>query len=219
MKKNISLLLLLILLVSCSKKTPPVTPKPPENKTATGAQVQQNATGVVNPKTATGAKTTVDTSKVDQVIAKVWDNVEVNYTGKLADGTVFDSSYPRNKTLPFTIGAGQMIPGFDKAVVGMKVWEKKTVTLPPSEAYGDYDPKNVVDVKRSQFKELEAKGFKLIKGHEVPTQFWPLMIKNVSWDVVTVDVNHKLAWKTLTFEIEMMKISPPLDQVPLPIGR
>ena len=71
MKKNISLLLLLILLVSCSKKTPPVTPKPLENKTITGAQVQQNVTGAVNPKTATGTKTTVDTSKVDQVIAKV----------------------------------------------------------------------------------------------------------------------------------------------------
>ena len=74
-------------------------------------------------------------------IIKEGDKVKVNYTGRLTDGNIFDSSVGK-KPLEFTVGAHQMISGFDKAVVGMKVGETKTVTLAPEEAYGEADPKN-----------------------------------------------------------------------------
>ncbi|MDR1412655.1 MAG: FKBP-type peptidyl-prolyl cis-trans isomerase [Actinomycetes bacterium] len=77
--------------------------------------------------------------------AKDGDTVKVDYTGKLEDGTVFDSSETEGRTpLEFTVGAGEMIPGFDKGVVGMKVGEKKTLTLPPEEAYGEAGIEGVI---------------------------------------------------------------------------
>src|SRR4030066_1870095 len=80
--------------------------------------------------------------------AKNGDTVQVHYTGKLADGTVFDSSVERGP-LEFTLGAGQVIPGFDKAVLGMKVGEKKTVTIPSDEAYGPYRNDLTLEIPRA----------------------------------------------------------------------
>lgn len=209
MKKALYIsLLTTLLLVSCSKKAP-VPPVSTGSTTATWT-VEATSTGRTTETWATTTATwTTSTWTTDAIIggAKSADNVEVHYTGKLKDGSIFDSSYKRNKPLPFTIWAGQMIPGFDKAVVGMKVGDKKTVTLEPEDAYGNYDPKAIIEVKRSQFAELEKKGFKIQAGAEVPTQFWPLLIKEVKWEAVTIDVNHKLAWKTLIFDIEMVKIN------------
>jgi FKBP-type peptidyl-prolyl cis-trans isomerase 2 len=223
MKKILTWVLLLLLLTSCGKKAAPITPITSTSSGTTATwTVQQTPTSswAVNNTAQTPAVTASDTtaSTSAAVVVKSGDNIEVNYTGKLEDGSVFDSSYPRKKTLPFTVGAGQMIPWFDKAVIGMKEWEKKTVTLKPAEAYGDYDPKAVIEVKRSQFKELEAKGFKIQPWVEVPTQFGPLLIKKVDGEKVMVDVNHKLAGKTLIFDIEMMKIGGPAPTPETPVA-
>lgn len=102
--------------------------------------------------------------------------VEVNYKGTLDDGSQFDSSYDRGETLPFTAGAGQMIPGFDKAVMGMKVGDKKTVTLEPADAYGEYDETAIQVVPKENLKEFVKAGFKLEVGEELPTQFGNLKI-------------------------------------------
>lgn len=102
--------------------------------------------------------------------------VEVNYKGTLEDGTQFDSSYDRKETLPFTVGAGQMIPGFDKAVLGMKVGDKKTVTLEPIDAYGEYDETAIQVVPKDNLKEFKKAGFNLEVGEELPTQFGNLKI-------------------------------------------
>src|SRR5690606_39249588 len=77
------------------------------------------------------------------------DTVKVHYTGTLGDGTVFDSSSGRDP-LDFTVGSGQVIPGFDTAVTGMSVGESKTFTIPCAEAYGEHDPRMVQDVPRSE---------------------------------------------------------------------
>lgn len=87
------------------------------------------------------ADSQTDNSVTSGEVAKVGDFISMNYTGRLENGTVFDSNIdPKfghaGQPLEFTLGAGQMIPGFDKGVLGMKVGEKKTLTLPPEEAYG-----------------------------------------------------------------------------------
>jgi len=134
------------------------------------------------------------------------DTVQVNYTGKLADGTVFDSSVERGP-LEFTLGAGQLIPGFEKAVLGMKVGEKKTVTIPANEAYGPHRDEQVVEIPREEFpSDLTPQvGQQLVVTQQDGRQII-VVITEVSDETVTIDANHPLAGKDLTFEIELVKI-------------
>lgn len=135
---------------------------------------------------------------------KEGDNISVHYNGTLKDGTKFDSSYDRGQTLDFTAGAGQMIKGFDSAVIGMKVGDKKTVELSPSEAYGEKNPEAIITVTPEQFPDFN----KL----EVGT---PLQAGNGAMGTVIekndtnaiVDFNHRLSGEILTFEIELVSIN------------
>ena len=139
--------------------------------------------------------------------AKGGDTVKVNYTGKLDDGSVFDSSQGR-EPLQFVLGAGQMIAGFDQGVVGMKVGEKKTIILTPEQAYGLPSDERIMRVGKGQFPaDLELTVGMQLQG---PTGF-PVTVKEIGADSVTIDTNHPLAGKTLTFEVEMMEITPPAD--------
>ena len=139
---------------------------------------------------------------------KEGDKVQVNYTGRLADGTVFDSSTGRSP-LEFTVGSGQVIEGFDKAVVGMKVGEKKTVTIPAAEAYGLHIDSQVIEVPRDRIKvdgELTVGQMLTSVGPDGQQyQFTVLAISDNG--TVTLDANHPLAGKDLTFEIELLKIN------------
>ena len=138
--------------------------------------------------------------------AKNGDTVQVNYTLKLADGTVIESSAGR-EPLEFTLGAGQMIPGFEKAVFGMKVGEKKTVTIPVDEAYGPHRDDLVGELPREKLPSglTPEVGQQLVMtrpdGEKVI-----VTITSVSDNTVMVDANHPLAGKDLTFEIELVKI-------------
>jgi peptidylprolyl isomerase len=140
-------------------------------------------------------------------VAKSGDTVQVNYTGRLANGTVFDSTVGR-KPFEFTLDGGQAIPGFDKAVIGMKVGEKKTVTIPMDEAYGPHDDSLVVDVPRSNFRsDTEPKVGQLVPITAPDGQVVALMITAISDNgTVTLDANHPLAGKDLTFDIELVSI-------------
>jgi len=102
--------------------------------------------------------------------------VEVNYTWTLDDGTKFDSSYDRWETLPFTAWAGQMIAWFDKAVMWMKVWDKKTVKIEAKDAYGEYDPTKVQVVPKASLESFINAWYKLEKWEKIPTQMWELLI-------------------------------------------
>ena len=146
----------------------------------------------------------------EELTAQDGDLVAVHYTGTLSDGTQFDSSYDRGEPLEFTAGAGGMITGFDNAVKGMKVGDKKTVTLPPEEAYGEWDESKVITFDRSEFEEPLAYSV----GDQLPLQtssgaVVTFPIVEITDDYVAVDTNHQLAGKTLTFEIEMVKIERP----------
>ena len=133
-------------------------------------------------------------------------NVKVHYKGTLSDGTIFDSSRERGDTLNFEVGSGQLIKGFDNAVKGMGVGEVRTVTLAPSDAYGDLDPSAIVEYPKSVF----APGTELVVGTTVqgssPTG-QPVMAKitSLNEETVTLDHNHPLAGEELTFEIELIE--------------
>lgn len=145
--------------------------------------------------------------KDGSIVAQNGDKVKVDYTGTLSDGTVFDSSKGR-APLEFTVGAGQMIAGFDKAVVGMKVGQTKKITIPAAEAYGPSDPDMIVSVPRSKLpagmkpKVGDQLGMTTSGGQQIPVR-----VVEVSTDNIKVDANHELAGQDLTFEITMVAIT------------
>ncbi len=139
--------------------------------------------------------------------AKTGDTVQVQYTGKLADGTVFDSSVGKDP-LQFKLGSGQVIPGFDKAVTGMRVGEKKTVTIPATDAYGERRDDLVAEVSRSQLPSdmMPQVGMQLQSTAKDGSTMVVTITKVTDNTSVTIDANHPLAGKDLTFELELLKI-------------
>ena len=139
--------------------------------------------------------------------AKENDKVKVHYKGTLSNGEVFDSSEGR-EPLEFTLGAGQMIPGFDKGVHGMEVEETKTITIPAADAYGEPREELKQEVQKSQLPpEIKPEvGLKLVTQAPNGQQI-PLVVTEVKEDSIVVDSNHPLAGKDLTFEITLVSIN------------
>ena len=140
--------------------------------------------------------------------AKKGDQVKVHYTGKLTSGEQFDSSAGRSP-LAFTVGAGQMIKGFDEAIPGMAVGDKKTINISPEDAYGPKNESAIIEFPKANIPadiKLEP-GMKLqlqnAEGHPVP-----VVVHEIKDDVVILDANHELAGKELVFDIELMEIKP-----------
>ncbi len=133
--------------------------------------------------------------------------VKVHYTGRLTSGEQFDSSAGR-EPLEFEVGAGMMIKGFDDAVVGMAVGDKKTITIPPHEGYGDSNPDMIVDFPRDRFPSdlVPEVGMQLNMSNGAGQNF-PVTITEIKEESVTLDANHFLAGKDLIFDIEMVEVS------------
>jgi len=134
------------------------------------------------------------------------DTVKVHYTGTLDDGTMFDSSAER-EPLKFTVGGGQVIAGFDTAVMDMSIGDKKVTVIPANEAYGEHSTDLVTEVARERFPadmELEI-GQQLQVGLQDGNQAI-VMVVDITDTAVTLDANHPLAGQQLTFEIELMEI-------------
>jgi peptidylprolyl isomerase len=136
------------------------------------------------------------------------DTVSVHYTGTLNDGSQFDSSIGKDP-LVFVLGAGNMISGFENAVRGMKVGESKTVTLSPDEAYGQHREELIATVNREELPEgmVPEVGRQLQITSEGGSVI-VATITEVSEDTITLDANHRLAGKELTFEIELVELEP-----------
>ena len=134
------------------------------------------------------------------------NTVKVHYTGKLDDGTIFDTSIER-EPLEFTIGAGQLIPGFEGAVRGMQVGEVKTVTIPAEEARGPHNEDMVLVVDRDKLPENRNPmvGQQLEKQQENGSMA-VLVVIDVSDTTITLDANHPRAGKALTFEIKLLEM-------------
>lgn len=138
--------------------------------------------------------------------AKTGDTVHVHYTGKLDDGTEFDSSAGR-EPLEFAVGGGQVIAGFDKAVEGMTAGDTKAVRIPADEAYGSHHDQLVQEVPRSALPdEIEPVVGMRLQTPGPEGQAIQLVVTAVSPDSVTVDGNHPLAGEALNFDIELIKI-------------
>ena len=144
----------------------------------------------------------------DNAAVKKGDRVSLQYTGTFADGSVFDTSKKRDEPLKFTAGKGQVIPGFDRAVMGMKMGEEKKFTLQPEEAYGDRKPDWTQTVPRKKLPKNHEpkKGMILVLGKPDGRQV-PATITEVTADNVILDLNHPLAGKVLTFDIKIVEIS------------
>lgn len=145
--------------------------------------------------------------KARSVAAATGDTVKVHYTGTLSDGSVFDSSV-ESDPIEFTLGSAAVIPGFETAVLGMQIGDRKTFTIPADEAYGERDPRMVQDVPRSELPaDMEIfLGMRLTasdnEGREIP-----LVVTELTDATVKLDANHPLAGQDLTFAIELVAVN------------
>ncbi len=138
--------------------------------------------------------------------AKAGDTVRIHYTGTLQDGSVFDSSDGRDP-LEFELGSGQIIPGLDRAVDGMATGEQKTVTIPSDEAYGDYQSDARQSVPREQIPEDIPLDLGTMLQMQTPDgRAVPVQVADVTEESVTLDANHPLAGKDLTFAVEVVSV-------------
>ena len=143
----------------------------------------------------------------DNPVISEGDEIKLDYTGTLADGSIFDQSQ-EGSPLSFTVGTGQVIPGFDKAVVGMALQEEKKFTIPTAEAYGERNDAMIQQFGKDRFPadmtlEIgQVLGFQTQDGNQVPGT-----ITDFGDDSVSVDFNHQLAGEDLTFDIKIVAIN------------
>lgn len=135
------------------------------------------------------------------------DTVRVHYHGTLTDGSTFDSSEGR-EPLEFVVGEGQVIKGFDDAMVDMKVGDKKTVNIPVADAYGERRDDMMMQYPKTEFPDdmTPEPGMQLHMSDNSGNVF-PVLIAEVLEEVVVLDANHPLAGQDLTFEIELVSIA------------
>ncbi|HDM79442.1 MAG TPA: peptidylprolyl isomerase [Deltaproteobacteria bacterium] len=138
--------------------------------------------------------------------AKLGDTVRVHYRGTFTDGTVFDGTIG-DEPFELTLGDQKVISGFENAIVGMTVGERKVVKVPPEEAYGKYDKSLLVDIERSHMPEhLDLQLGKLLEFRAQDGSVALVTIRDITEKRVTLDGNHPLAGRELIFEIELVEI-------------
>jgi len=141
------------------------------------------------------------------VQVKSGDKINVHYTGKLTDGTLFDSSRGR-EPLEFQVGSGMVIKGFDEGVTGMIIGEKKTVHIPVAEAYGDVDSSYLAVFNKEEIPSdipYEV-GMQLNMHQDGTGEVMPVIVVEVTETTITLDANHPLAGKDLIFDLELVSI-------------
>lgn len=135
------------------------------------------------------------------------DTIKIHYQGRLADGTVFDSSEGRDP-LQFTVGGGMVIPGFDAGVKDMNIGDKKTIHIPAAEAYGDKQDHLIIEFPKDQFPpDLNPEVGMQLNMSSNTGQVIPVEIVEVKEGTVMLDANHQLAGKDLIFDLELMEIN------------
>ena len=134
------------------------------------------------------------------------DSVSVNYTGRLEDGTIFDTSIQEGREpLTATLGQGQLIPGFENGLIGMSIGEKRTIEISPEQAYGEINPQLVSEVPLTQVPE----GVKVGDQLQGQNQYGPVnvVVREVNESTVVLDMNHPLAGKKLIFDLEVVSMN------------
>jgi peptidylprolyl isomerase len=134
------------------------------------------------------------------------DKISVHYTGRLTDSSIFDSSEGRDP-LSFTVGAGQMIPGFDAGVVGMELGQEKEIIIPPEKAYGIHDPAKIITLPKDQFPaDLKIEPGLQLSANQEDGSAIPFVVTEVKESDVMLDGNHVLAGKELIFIVKIVSI-------------
>lgn len=134
------------------------------------------------------------------------DTVRIHYTGRLTDGTQFDSSEGR-APLEFQLGSGQIIAGLDQQIEGMSVGEKATVTIPAAQAYGEHHPEGVQSLPRERIPaDVDVSLGARLQATSADGQQMTLTVVDVNDEAVTVDANHPLAGKDLVFDVELVEV-------------
>jgi len=140
------------------------------------------------------------------VQAKYGDNVKIHYTGKLQNDTVFATTL-NQPALQLTVGRGQIVPGLENAIVGMSPGESKTVKTPAAAAFGPHRKEMTQTINRDQFpNHLTPMVGQKLQDHQTDGQIIDVMVTDVSESTVTLDANHPLAGKDLTFDIQLVEI-------------
>ena len=135
------------------------------------------------------------------------DTVKVHYTGTLENGEVFDTSENR-EPLEFTLGQGQLIPGFEKAVTGLNVGDSTTVDIPSKEAYGDVRDDLIISVPKDQLPDnIEPQVGMQLQVNQPDGQPVPVRVTEIGEEKLTLDANHPLAGKNLSFKIELVEVA------------
>jgi len=155
--------------------------------------------------------------------AKTGDTVKVHYTGKLVDGTVFDTSVG-GEPLEFTLGQGKVIAGFEQAIIGMKVGESKTITILADQAYGPRRDDMIFEVGRDELPaSIDPEVGMQLQMNQGDGGISIVTVTDVSETTVKIDANHPLAGQDLTFDIELVEIgasqSSGLDLASIPLGQ
>lgn len=139
-------------------------------------------------------------------VSKLGDRVQVHYRGTLEDQSEFDSSFGKDP-LEFTLGEKMVIEGFENGIIGMEEGEKRTVVLEPAQGYGEYSTDHWIEVDRTDIDaNIEIQTGMMLPVQAENGQVFKLPVRAVNEKVVTLDTNHPLAGKELTFEIELVKI-------------
>ncbi|MEZ7514578.1 FKBP-type peptidyl-prolyl cis-trans isomerase [Flavobacterium frigidarium] len=135
------------------------------------------------------------------------NTVKVHYTGKLADGQVFDTSEGK-EPLAFTLGEGRLIPGFEKGLIDMKLNEKKTINITKDDAYGDPREDLIIEVPKTELpQEMTPEVGMGLVSRTPEGQEMNLMVVEVREESVVLDGNHPLAGKELIFDLEVVEIT------------
>jgi len=138
---------------------------------------------------------------------KTGDTVHVHYHGKLEDGSTFDTSEGR-EPLEFTVGSGQVIKGFDDAMLGMAPGDKKTVNIPVEHAYGDKNDDMMMEYPLTEFPaDMKPEAGMELHMSDDEGNVFPVVVAEVLEDSVVLDANHPLAGENLVFEIELVSIA------------
>ena len=140
-------------------------------------------------------------------IVKKGDKIKVEYEGALEDGTVFDSSTLKGCPFEFEVGSGQLLRKLEEAIIGMNIGEEKEITLSPEDAYGEHKSEFLKEISKDYFpadQEIEPGMFFMMvmqDGRQTPVKIY-----SVSGNIITIDLNHPLAGKTLIFKIKVIEI-------------
>ena len=138
---------------------------------------------------------------------KTGDKVKVHYVGTLKDGSEFDNSRQREQTLEFAIDDGKLLKGFNDTVKDLSVGDKKTISLPANEAYGEYIAEAVITVQKNEFPsemKFEMNGF--VQGQDNQGRPVQGQIVKIEEESINLDMNHPLAGEDLSFEIELVEV-------------